>query len=46
VQLVAVGADGLVEGKDAQASLAEADVSLDDLAQTIASVRVTAYKPA
>ncbi len=46
VQLVIAGPDGPVEGDDAKALLAEAGISLDDLAQTVASVKVKAYKPA
>jgi SAM-dependent methyltransferase len=44
-QLVVVGLDGPNESKEAQALLAEADISLDDLAQTVASIKVTAHKP-
>ena len=46
LQLVAVGPDGPIEGEELKAQLAEANVSLGDLAQTIASVKVKAYKPA
>jgi SAM-dependent methyltransferase len=46
-QLLLVGADGQVaEGKKAQALLAEAGVSLQDLAQKVVSIKVKAYKPA
>jgi SAM-dependent methyltransferase len=46
VQLVVVGSDGPVDSQQAKAALAEADLSLEDLAQAVASVNVTAYKPA
>ncbi|MEE8389734.1 MAG: arsenite methyltransferase [Anaerolineae bacterium] len=46
VQLVMAGPDGPVEGEDAKALLAEASVSLNDLAQIVASIKVKAYKPA
>jgi len=45
VQLVAVGPDGPIEGQGVQALLDEAGVSLGDLAQTVASVKVKAHKP-
>ncbi len=45
-QIVLVGSDGPIDGKEAKTLLAEANVSLDDLAQTIASIKVTAHKPA
>ena len=40
------GPNGPVEGEDAKALLAEAGISLGDLAQTVASIKVKAYKPA
>jgi hypothetical protein len=43
---VAVGPDGPIEGEKAQALLAKASVPHNDLAQTVASVKVTAHKPA
>ena len=46
VQLVVVGSDGPVGKEEAHAALAESDVSLTDLAKAVASVNVTAYKPA
>ncbi|MCP4542314.1 MAG: arsenite methyltransferase [Chloroflexi bacterium] len=46
VQLVMAGPDGPAEGEDAKALLAEAGISFDDLSQTVASVKVKAYKPA
>jgi arsenite methyltransferase len=45
VQLVAVGPDGRGDGADAQSLLAKAGLSLGDLAQTVASIRVRAFKP-
>jgi arsenite methyltransferase len=45
-QIVVVGPDGPVEGAEVQAMLDEAGVSLSDLAQTVASVKIKAYKPA
>ncbi len=47
MQLLVVGADGQVaEGVDAQALLDEAGLSPRDLAQKVASIKVTAHKPA
>jgi SAM-dependent methyltransferase len=47
VQVVLVGADGQVtEGEDAQALLAEAGISPHELAQKVASINVSAHKPA
>ncbi len=46
VQLVVVGPDGPVDSEEAKAALAEADISLGDLAKAAASVNVIAYKPA
>jgi SAM-dependent methyltransferase len=47
VQLVVVGGDGqATKGKETQELLAEAGVSLEELAQKIASIKVKAYKPA
>jgi hypothetical protein len=43
---VAVGPDGPIEGEEVQALLTEAGISLSDLAQTVASIKVKAYKPA
>ena len=46
-QVMVVGADGqLVEGEEARALLAGAGLSPRDLAHKVASVKVTAYKPA
>jgi len=45
-QVMVVGADGqLVEGEEARALLASAGLSPRDLANKVASVKVTAYKP-
>jgi arsenite methyltransferase len=46
VQLVIVGPDGPIEDEEVQALLTEAGISLSDLAQTVASIKVKAYKPA
>jgi SAM-dependent methyltransferase len=43
-QLVMVGSDGSIESQEARALLAEADISPDDLAQAVASIKVKAYK--
>jgi arsenite methyltransferase len=46
-QMVVVGSDGqVIEGEEAQALLDEAGISSHDLAEKIASVNVTALKPA
>jgi hypothetical protein len=45
-QIIAVGPGGPVEGAEARAMLDQGGISLDDLAQTVASVKVKAYKPA
>jgi arsenite methyltransferase len=45
-QFVAVGPDGPIGSEKAQALLAEAGVSPNDLAQTVASIKATARKPA
>jgi arsenite methyltransferase len=46
VQLLVVGADGQVtSGEEVQALLTEAGVSLHELAQKVASIKVQAYKP-
>ncbi len=45
MQLVVVGPDGPVEGRDAKELLAEAGLSVNDLAHKIASIGVRAYKP-
>jgi len=45
VQLLVVGPDGAAAGQDAQDLLAEAGLSVNDLAHKVASIGVTAYKP-
>ncbi len=45
-QIIAVGPDGPVEGEDVQAMMDKAGISVSDLAQTVASIKVKAYKPA
>ena len=45
-QIIVMGPDGPVEGAEARAMLAQAGVSVDDLAQTVASINVEARKPA
>ena len=45
-EIVMVGPDGPVESADVKAMLDKAGLSLNDLAQTLASIKVQAYKPA
>jgi SAM-dependent methyltransferase len=45
VQLVVLGSDGPVEGEEALAKLAESNLSVSDLAQSVASIKVKAVKP-